>query len=90
MQDPEPDESGHTVPIYKTTATSLIPIPGPDATLQDFPVGKHVLARYPETTTFYKAEVRGTRKDLYRLSFEDDQNQENEVHKRFVLELPGK
>ena len=76
--------------IYKTTAASLIAIPGLDAMLPDFPSGKHVLARYPETTTFYKAEVRGIRKDLYRLNFEDDQNQENEVHRRFVLELPGR
>lgn len=68
----------------------LIPIPDSDAAPPDFPVGRHVLARYPETTTFYKAEVRGLRKGVYRLSFEDDQNQENEVHKRFVLELPGK
>ena len=58
--------------------------------LPDFVVGKHVLARYPETTTFYRAEVTGVKKDVYRLKFEDDQNQEMEVNRRFVLDFSPK
>jgi len=51
-----------------------------------FSVGKQVLARYPDTTTFYKAEVMSFRKDVYNLRFEDD-DREMEVDKRFVLDL---
>ena len=87
MQDPEPDENGQPGQVYKTGANALIAIPSPDAALPDFPVGKAVLARYPETTTFYRAEVTGSKKDVYRLKFEDDQNQEMEVGRRFVLDL---
>ncbi|KAK3178475.1 hypothetical protein OEA41_000611 [Lepraria neglecta] len=90
VQDPEPDESGAPGQVYRTFAQSLIAIPGPDASLPDFPVGKHVLARYPETTTFYRAEVTGVKKDVYRLKFEDDQNQELEVWRRFVLDVNSK
>jgi len=87
VQDPEPDENGAPGQIYKSSAAALIAIPSADAVLPDFPVGKHVLARYPETTTFYRAEVTGVKKDVYRLKFEDDQNQEMEVNRRFVLDF---
>ena len=90
VQDPEPDENGAPGQVYKAVAPSLIAIPGPDAVLPDFLIGKHVLARYPETTTFYRAEVTGVKKDVYRLKFEDDQNQELEVWRRFVLDVNSK
>ncbi|KAF6221168.1 hypothetical protein HO133_002022 [Letharia lupina] len=90
VQDPEPDENGAPGQVYKTTAAALIAIPGPDAPLPDFPIGKQVLARYPETTTFYRAEVKGAKKDVYRLKFEDDQDQEMEVGRRFVLDVSSK
>jgi SAGA-associated factor 29 len=73
---------------YTASATQLIAIASADADLPDYPVGKAVLARYPETTTFYRAEVTGTaRKGVCKLRFEDDQNQEMEVARRFVLNL---
>jgi SAGA-associated factor 29 len=90
VQDPEPDENGAPGQIYKSSAAALIAIPSADAVLPDFQVGKHVLARYPETTTFYRAEVTGAKKDVYRLKFEDDQNQEMEVNRRFVLDFSPK
>lgn len=90
VQDPEPDENGAPGQIYKTSASALIPIPAEDAIPVEHAVGKHVLARYPETTTFYRAEVTGVKKEAYRLKFEDDQNKEMEVAKRFVLELNSK
>ena len=37
----------------------MVPIPKPDTKLEPYPVGKWVLARYPDTTTFYRAEVKG-------------------------------
>ena len=90
VQDPEPDETGAPGQIYKAAATALIAIPRPETILPDYPVGKHVLARYPETTTFYRAEVTGVKKDSCRLRFEDDQDKEMEVDRRFVLEIGNK
>lgn len=90
VQDPEPDESGAPGQIYKTSAASMIAVPTQDTVLAELQVGKHVLARYPETTTFYRAEVTAIKKDTYWLKFEDDQNQEMEVGRRFVLDLGGK
>lgn len=90
VQDPEPDDTGAPGQIYKTGAANLIAIPSSDAILAEYPVGKQVLARYPETTTFYQAEVTGMKKDICRLKFVDDQNQEMDVARRFVLELNAK
>lgn len=61
VQDPEPDEAAGHGTTYKASANALIPIPKDSAGLQPYPVGKQVLARYPETTTFYRAEVMGTK-----------------------------
>ena len=90
VQDPEPDENGQPGQVYKTSATALIAIPREGDPLVDFPVGKQVLARYPETTTFYRAFIAGGKKEVYRLKFEDDQGQEMEVARRFVLDVNSK
>lgn len=91
VQDPEPNENGEQGAVYKTTAVSLIPIPQINAHLSAYPPGKQVLARYPDTTTFYRAEVMGSRKDVYRLKFEgEEDDKEMEVDRRFVLDIPGK
>ncbi|EEP79609.1 hypothetical protein UREG_04455 [Uncinocarpus reesii 1704] len=91
VQDPEPIENGEEGAVYRTTAASLIPIPQIGASLPVFPPGKHVLARYPDTTTFYRAEVMGTKKDVYRLKFEgEEDDKEMDVDRRFVLDIPGK
>ncbi|PYH99659.1 hypothetical protein BO71DRAFT_342381 [Aspergillus ellipticus CBS 707.79] len=91
VQDPEPNENGEQGAVYKTTAASLIPIPRIGTTLPSFSLGKQVLARYPDTTTFYRAEVMGSKKDVYRLKFEgEEDDKEMEVDRRFVLDIPGK
>lgn len=91
VQDPEPDENGQPGQVFsKISAAALIAIPKEGDLLVDFPVGKLVLARYPETTTFYRATIAGSRKDVYRLKFEDDQGQEMEVYRRFVLDVNSK
>ncbi|MCJ1391917.1 SAGA HAT/Core module component [Xylographa bjoerkii] len=92
VQDPVPeDESGQAGQIYKASAAALIAIAPEGAVLADYPVGKHVLARYPETTTFYRAEVTGTTEDKKCvLKFEDDQNQKMEVERRYVLDVSNK
>lgn len=60
MQDPEPDDAGEHS-RYRAGASALIPIPRSADGLPPYPAGKQVLARYPETTTFYRAEVMGTK-----------------------------
>ncbi|KAI9715334.1 MAG: hypothetical protein M1812_005979 [Candelaria pacifica] len=89
VQDPEPDSvTGAPGQVYRTGASSLIPIPLPGTHLPDYPKGKQVLARYPETTTFYRAEVMSSKKDFCRLKFEgeDEEGKEMEVDRRFVLD----
>jgi|SRR5579859_1466298 SAGA-associated factor 29 len=61
VQDPEPDENGNMSQPYKTNASALILIPDDSNGLPALPNGTTVLARYPETTTFYKAEVIATK-----------------------------
>ncbi|KAL8717441.1 MAG: hypothetical protein Q9225_005307 [Loekoesia sp. 1 TL-2023] len=90
VQDPEPDDNGQPGQIYKASANALIAIPSPDTVLPDYNIGKQVLARYPETTTFYRAVVTQVKKDVYRLKFEDDNENEMEVARRFVLDLTNK
>ncbi|KAI9823724.1 MAG: SAGA HAT/Core module component [Thelocarpon impressellum] len=89
VQDPEPDENGAPGQIYKTTAATLIPIPPAGAPLPDFGKGKQVLAKYPETTTFYRAQVMGMKRDSYRLRFEgeDEIGKEQDVDRRYVLDF---
>ncbi|KAK6526232.1 SAGA HAT/Core module component, variant 3 [Orbilia ellipsospora] len=93
VQDPEPDEFGNHGQIYKALAHQLIPIPSDSNGLAPYPNGKQVLARYPETTTFYKAEVIGTKRDgTCRLKFEGEEEvgKETEVERRLVLEIGGR
>ena len=90
VQDPEPDENGAPGQVYKANTTALIAIPAADAPLPEHTIGKSVLARYPETTTFYRAEVTKITKDTCKLKFEDDQNQELEVDRRYVLDFNQK
>ena len=61
VQDPEPDEHGNTSQPYKTNSLNIILIPDDSSGLHPLPSGTMVLARYPETTTFYRAEVISTK-----------------------------
>ncbi|KAE9400450.1 hypothetical protein BT96DRAFT_857386 [Gymnopus androsaceus JB14] len=107
VHDPE------SVPVvrYNTTLRSIIPLPDPNAPLgspsslsayREFPVGSTVLALYPDTSCFYRAEVVATPTDTsssvrpdtsyastYRVKFEDDDNQELVVQAQWVVEWPG-
>ncbi|KAI5793124.1 SGF29 tudor-like domain-containing protein [Geopyxis carbonaria] len=92
VQDPEPDEAGGHGK-YRASASALIPIPKDSTNLPQYPVGKQVLARYPETTTFYRAEVMGTKRDgTCRLKFEGEEEvgKETEVERRLVLDVGEK
>jgi hypothetical protein len=55
--------------IYKTTLKAILPLPDPDAPVgspahlnvyPEFPVGSTVMALYPDTSCFYRAEVIAT------------------------------
>lgn len=84
------DTSGDPPPPQRASVSQLIQIPESNKGLSDLTKGKNVLAQYPDTTTFYKAEVseawKGGEKGegLVRLNFQDDE-QAREVERRFVL-----
>lgn len=75
----------------------LVPIPPTNQGLPDLTPGKTVLALYPTTTTFYKAEVVSSKhkKDgpadlkegFVRLTFEGEEEvgQSQDVERRYVL-----
>lgn len=95
VQDPEPDEMGNSGKIFKCNWKEIIPIPSSrvKSSMKPYPMGTKVLARYPETTTFYPAVVsRENRKDtkICKLRFdgEEEVNKETEVDRRFVLPFP--
>ncbi|KAF2140504.1 uncharacterized protein K452DRAFT_273086 [Aplosporella prunicola CBS 121167] len=58
--DSDPDPPTPPQP-YRASVNNLIPIPTSNAGLSELPLRKHVLALYPSTTTFYKAEVVSSR-----------------------------
>ncbi|WPH02572.1 Hypothetical protein R9X50_00543700 [Acrodontium crateriforme] len=100
------DTSGEAPPPQRASVSQLIQIPesnkfalhsagsGQGALLSDLTKGKQVMAQYPDTTTFYKAEVSetwrardvvvGEKGEYVRLHFQDDESP-REVERRFVL-----
>lgn len=94
VRDPEPDEMGNMGKLFKSTWKELIFIPPQDSArgqVPSYPPGTKVLARYPETTTFYPAIVTGTKRDgVCRLKFdgEEEVDKEMEVARRLVLPYP--
>ncbi|KAG6334082.1 hypothetical protein ID866_5014 [Astraeus odoratus] len=112
VQDVEPQEDGQPGQCYNTTLRSIIPLPDPNAppnsathpnAYQEFAAGSTVMALYPDTSCFYRAEVIAAPSDLhplgrgvsskhismYKLRFEDDDDQEHSVLSQFVVEWPG-
>ncbi|KAI9742151.1 MAG: SAGA HAT/Core module component [Claussenomyces sp. TS43310] len=91
VQDPEPDEvTRKPGQIYRTSASSMVTIPPLGQPLGDYPRGKAVLARYPDTTTFYRAEVVGMNGTMVNLKFEGEEDERTtEVDRRFVLDHRG-
>lgn len=90
VEDVAPDE-GKQPKDFLTSASSMCPIPPDDAILGPYDVGKRVLALYPETTTFYRAEVKAMLDDgnRVRLIFDGDEDSTKEVERRFVLDHSG-
>jgi len=89
VQDPEPDDSTKPGEIYRSSASSMIPIPPVGAHLDDYPVEKRVLALYPDTSSFYGAYVKATLEDgaKVQLLFDDETaGALKVVERRFVLD----
>ncbi|KIM65922.1 hypothetical protein SCLCIDRAFT_111946 [Scleroderma citrinum Foug A] len=105
VQDVEPQEDGQPGQCYNTTLRAIIPLPDPEAppnsaahpsAYQEFPAGSIVMALYPDTSCFYRAEViaipsegRSVSSKYYKLKFEDDDDQEHSVQAQWVVEWPG-
>ncbi|OAX44310.1 hypothetical protein K503DRAFT_765119 [Rhizopogon vinicolor AM-OR11-026] len=112
VQDVEPQEDGQPGQCYNTTLRAIIPLPDPNApptsaahlnAYQEFPASSTVMALYPDTSCFYRAEVISSPRDLqpagrgvsakhiasYKLKFEDDDDQEHSVAAQWVVEWPG-
>ncbi|PNS20277.1 hypothetical protein CAC42_5727 [Sphaceloma murrayae] len=101
IQDADPDPqpgTGEPPAPYRASVSHLYAIPASN-TLPDLPKGKNVLAQYPDTTTFYKAEVStpwklrdlsGEKGAYVRLRFEGEMEEakETEVERRFVVPDP--
>lgn len=95
VRDPEPDENNNPGQTFKANYKEIILIATASLlkSYPNYPYGSKVLARYPETTTFYPAVVVGTKKDTkVRLKFdgEEEANKETEVERRLVLPYPEK
>lgn len=100
--DADPDPPTPAQP-YRASVNHLVAIPPlvSNTTLPDLKIGRQVLALYPGTTTFYKAEVVGPwtgkkeikeegkdeSENLVRLRFEgeDEADREMSVERRYVL-----
>ena len=86
------DTSGPAAP-QRASVSQLMKIPEVNEGLSELVKGKGVMAMYPDTTTFYKAEVSETWKGegkngehiLVKLKFEGDDEVAREVERRFVL-----
>ncbi|KAI1466252.1 SGF29 tudor-like domain-containing protein [Daldinia caldariorum] len=89
--DADVDENGHQKD-FRTYASSMILIPKEGTVLPPLETGKTVLALYPNTTTFYKAEVMGMDGDgKVNLKFEGEEssNTMQAVIRRHVVEYRG-
>ena len=93
VRDAEPDDPNKPL-IFKSSASSMVPIPSEGTPLPDYEVGKKVLALYPGTSTYYRAEVQGMsgagEKKKVRLLFEEESLEEiKEVDRHDVLDHKG-
>lgn len=91
VRDPEPDERGNPGKTYQCRLKDIMPLPLPDQPVRPPPPGSVVLARYPETTAFYKARVTSyqpkRRSYLLRFEGEEDAHKEIEVNDTLVLSM---
>lgn len=93
VQDPFPDDVNKGAgEIYRSSASSMVPVPPLGSHLADYEEGRRVLALYPTTSTFYSAEVKktidgGAKVEL--LFDEEDSGEPRSMDRRFVLDYKG-
>lgn len=96
VKDPEPDEFGKPGGIFKCNSKEILlipPVTSKKSQLPNYPINTKVLARYPETTTFYPAIVCGSKRDgtcKLRFDGEEEIDKETEVERRLVLPFPSR
>ncbi|KUI72805.1 SAGA-associated factor 29 [Cytospora mali] len=90
VKDEDPDVPSPARKEYKMSASGMIPIPPPTTELPKLEKGKTVLALYPDSTTFYKAEVTGmdtgTGNVNLRFEGEEQSGTQQVVERRFVVD----
>lgn len=92
VKDPFPDQPITGDSIWRSSASSMVPIPPEGTILQDYEIGKRVLALYPGTSTFYRADVKAMvdgGKKVLLLFDEESLESVKEVPRRFVLDHKG-
>ncbi|KAJ3566351.1 hypothetical protein NPX13_g7162 [Xylaria arbuscula] len=83
------ENQNHHQKDFRTSASSMILIPKEGTVLPPLDEGKTVLALYPNTTTFYKAEVMGmdgSEKVNLKFEGEESSNTMQAVTRRHVVE----
>lgn len=87
VRDTEPDENNNPGKVYRANVKDIIFLPAKPPTKQLYSQNTVVLARYPETTAFYRARVCSFRHGKYKLRFEgeDDLSREIEVPASLVI-----
>lgn len=91
VKDPYPDagtiDSNNT---YKSSASQMVPIPPPNQKFEEYEIGKRVLALYPSTSTFYRAEVKRMLENGTKvLVLFEEELEGKEVERRMVLNHAG-
>lgn len=93
VQDPYPDDTTKPGGIHRSSASSMIPIPPVGAPLPEYEIGKRVLALYPDTSSFYRGEVKANLQGgaKVQLLFDDETAGTLKiVDRRFVLDHKDK
>lgn len=95
IQDPEPDELHPQGQVFRANYKEIILVPlhlvsSSISRLKEYKVGTRVLAKYPETTTFYPAEVMASKNGSCMLRFEGEEEvgKLTPVDRVFVLPCP--
>ena len=95
IQDPEPDEMHPQGQVFRANYKEIILVPlhllsSSISKLKEYKIGTRVLAKYPETTTFYPAEVMVSKHGSCMLRFEGEEEvgKLTPVDRVFVLPCP--
>lgn len=79
VRDTEPDENNNPGKAYRASIKDIIILPLREPTKQLYSQNTMVLARYPETTAFYRARVGSFRNGKYKLRFEGEEDLDREM-----------